>query len=78
MRAFGAIMIKYPPKIKKPEIGQIKATQEKNPRGLFVSNISIRVSYGIIITPEQEKSKTGNGARIAEFRVVRPLSAFFA
>lgn len=47
----------------------------EHPRGLL--DISIRVSYGVIITPEQEKSKTGNGARIAEFRDVRPLAAFF-
>ena len=46
----------------------------EHPRGLFL-DISIRVSI-MIITEQPEKSKTGNGARMAEFRDVRPLSAF--
>ena len=65
-------------KHKKPEIGQIKATQEKTRAAFFRSKYLYLNHYGNIITPEQEKSKPGNAARIAEFRAVCLLSAFLA
>lgn len=78
MRTFNATMIKYPLNIKKPEIGQINAKKEPQAETPAAFWISLSVLATAIITPEQKKSKTGNGARMAEFRDVRPLSAFLA